>query len=123
MAWDIQLLAGEKKKKSSLCCFVFSLKCDLEEIVSVNWRTTAKLGERHCTIARALREGGSNDPPASRLVLGEGVAERFSNVNLLRLTLKGGGRIHRRWKIPSCVFPESSGLSVVMVEANKKPDM
>lgn len=38
---------GEKKKrKSSLCCFVFSLKCDLKEIVSVNCQnglTTAKL--------------------------------------------------------------------------------
>jgi len=77
------------------------------------------LGERHGTTARAAREGGGSQPLASRGVLGEGVAERFSSLSLLRLTLEGGGHIHRRWKTLPCVSPESSGLSIVMVEATR----
>lgn len=125
----VHMASGRGKKRNQVFAVLFLVSSVIcrklsQWIGKTGWRLpNCRAGrERHCTIARALREGGSNNPPASSMVLGEGVAERFRKVNLLRLTPKRGGCIHRHWKIPSCVSPESSRLSVMMVEANKKPD-
>lgn len=99
----VHTVSGRGKERRNQALTVLSLSqasfgrnCLGESAKQADDRQTTALGERHCTMPRVSREGGSNNPPASHVVLGEGVAEGFSSVNLLRLTLKGGGRIHRR---------------------------